>query len=776
MSLIFTFSYVKLFKVNSNHLGFRFALWSILVRVIKTIIVILKLIKENPLISLIVFISLILRIYGAYPGYPDNHPDESSSYATSVHLLYNFLKPVRFDYPAGVPFINALGYVIFFIPLSVLNFISINADSLFQLIFSPHSFFIEHKDEIFGNRFFYAMYWTRIINAVFGMDSVLLSYLFLKKLFNKEVGLFAAFFLSVNYLHVLRSHFGLPDVYNGFFALLSLYASVLILGKNTRNRYLFAGLAAGVGFAMKYQVFALIPFILVHLIWAFRKKNIWYLFHGNVFYAGLVFIATFLLMNPYYLFNIDEVMRMNRMDVLRYKMGVMEFQPYPYFYLYNWGIGKLPSIMIILGITSMLFKSTFRFILVFPFAFVFMFFMTYYSQGGIFPRNFATVMPYLMLFAGYGIWVLWRFLKRLNIPAARVLIVVFILLINASSIKNSFILGKHYSLPWSETVFSEWLQDKIPNDSTVRHYQLFLSAEDAKAVADKNIELRDWDYLKGPNSLSEFQQEGVEFAILNTNPFQSITYWWRAYPQLYMDRDEVPFDYIENGFYGLTIRELLNYTVFETYKPWQAHYNDNYLVFKIPQKPKEVGERIAHFGFDKNKEDIKIRGSFGFDTLSFSWDGNEGKQQKGALFVEFGETSTSRLVLSSIKVIPGRLYTFKGFVKNKQISEAEPEGFLRIDFYDDNDRKTLDEIGMSVAISNRAKASGEWEEVSGNAVAPKNAKYATISFQFKGHMMSSYVDDIELFESNIIPQEKFENVPYITPTIPRESIYYNTFI
>lgn len=740
--------------------------------------VIKKFVRNNKVLVFILTLSLFLRVYGIYPGYPDIHPDESSSYATTVHLLYNFLKPDRFDYPAGVPFINAIGYIIFFIPLSVLKIISMNADSLLQLIFSPYNFFIEHKDTIFGNRYFYAMYWTRIITAVFGGASVLVLYLVGKKLFTKEVGLFAAFFLAVNYLHVVRSHFGLPDIYNGFFALLSLYAAALILEKNTKRRYLFAGLVAGMGFAMKYQVFALIPFIAAHLIWAIRKKSIWYFFHKNAFYSAFVFIATFLVMNPYYILNIGNAMLMNKQDVLRYRIGHLEFQPYSYFYLYNWGIGKLASIMVVLGIISMLFRNTFKFTIVFPFAFVFMFFMTYYSQGGIFPRNFATVMPYLMLFAGYGTWFLWKFLKRFNPLTAKILIVVFILLINAPSIENSLILGKYYSQPWNETKLGEWLRDKLPKNTVVRNYQLFLHTVGGKAIVDKNITLSDWNYSKGPNSLAEFQEEGGDFAILNTNPFQSITYWWRGYPKLYMNKNSVAFDYIENGFYGLTVRELLNYTVFETYKPWQAHYNDNYLVFKIPQKPKNIGKRIAYFGFDKNEQNIEIRGNFGFSPLSLSWNGDEGKEQKGALFVKPGETTTSRLVLPSIKVIPGKLYTTSGFIKNTPVAQdAEPEGFLRIDFYDDNDKKIPEKLGISVAISNRAKASGAWERVWVSIVAPPNTKYATVSFQFKGHQTrSSYVDDIEVFETNELPEEKFKEVPYIKPTIPVESIYYNTFI
>lgn len=733
----------------------------------------IKLIKNNPTISLIVFIALFLRIYGIFPGYPDIHPDESSSYSTSVHLLYNFLKPDRFDYPAGVPFINGIAYIMFFIPLYVSKIIFYNYDSFFQFIFNPHNFFIQHKEEIFGNRDFYAMYWTRIITAVFGGASVLLLYLTGKKIFNKEVGLFSAFFLAVNYLHVVRSHFGLPDIYNGFFALLSLYASFLFLEKNTTRRYLFAGFVAGVAFALKYQVFSLIPFITVHIILTIRQKNIWYFFHKNAILAALVFIATFLIINPYYLLNINDAIRMNKQDIARYGMGNLMLRPYPYFYLYYWGIDKLPSLMVILGVIAMLFKSTFRFFLVFPFAFVFMFFMTYYSQGGIFTRNFATVMPYLMLFAGYGMYMLLRLFNDNHKYsfAVKVLIVILILGINISPIKNSLILDKYYSSPWNETKLGEWLRDKLPKNTVVRNYQLFLHTVGSKAIQDKNITLLDWNYSKGPNSLSEFQEEGGDFAILNTNPYQSITYWWRGYPQLYMAKDNVPFDFIENGFYGLTIKELLRYTVFEAYKPWQSHYENNYIVFKIPQRPKTLGKKIADFTFDTKDDLWKLRGSLGFHPMLVHW-----TSDFGGSVIATSSGTTSRLGSPAIPVTGGLLYSVRGKIKTHVQVDGERDGFLRIDFYEDNKKETLEKIGTHVAISGRALATGEWTQQQESIIAPKGAKFMTASFQFKNAYFTSMFDDIEVFESSTKPTEKFKEVPYIKSTIPLESLYYNTFI
>lgn len=738
----------------------------------------IKLIKSNPLISLIVFIALFLRIYGAYPGYPDIHPDESSSYSTAVYLLYNFLKPDRFDYPAGVPFINALAYITLFIPFYVLKIISYNFDYFLQFIFNPHNFFIQHKEEIFGNRDFYAMFWTRIVTAVFGGASVLLLYVAGKKLFNKQIGLFSAFFLAVNYLHVIRSHFGLPDVYNGFFVLASLYISALILEKNTTKRYLLAGLITGMAFALKYQVFSLIPFITVHIILTIRKRNILYFFHPNAILSALVFISTFLVINPYYLSNIDNAIRMNKQDIARYGMGQLGLRPFPYFYLYNWGIDKLPSLMVVLGIVFMLFRSTLRFFLIFPFTFAFMFFMTYYSQGGIFTRNFANVLPYLMLFAGYGMYSLINLFKNKfrNKTYSTIIILILLLGINFSSIKNSLTLGKYYSMPWNETKLGEWLRDELPKNTIVRNYQLFLHSVGGKAIQDKNITLSDWNYSKGPNSLAEFQEAGGDFAILNTSVLQSITYWWRGWsdPKLFLKYNEVPFDFIENDFYGLSIKEISRYTVFEAYKPWQAHHANNYVVYKIPSRPKDLGKKIADFTFDKEQDMWEIKGNFeGHSPIRVLWSGDDGHNDRGTLIATSSGVK-SRAVSKPISVKEGKFYSVTGFIKTTTSFEGERDGFLRIDFYENKDK--LDGIGEEVAISQRAFAKGEWEKVQAGMQVPKGAKFMTVSFQFKDAYFSSVVDDVEVFESDILPQERFKEIPYIKSTIPLESLYYNTFI
>lgn len=739
---------------------------------------VVRVIKHNPIISFIVFLAFVLRIVGIYPGYPDIHPDESTSYHTAIYLLYNFFMPDRFDYPAGVPFINALIFAVVFIPISIVRLIFLDIDALFQLVLSPLQFFIQNKEELFGNRDIYAMYWTRGITAVFGAGSVLVLYLAGKKLFTKEVGLFSAFFLAVNYLHVVRSHFGLPDVYNGFFAMLTLFACALLLEKDTRRHYLFAGICASLMFSMKYQVFGFIPFFTTHLIISIRKKSVRNLFKKDFFLSLLAAAATFLITNPYYLFNIPEAMRQNRLDVLRYRMGDVYLRPFGFFYLYHWGMGVLPSIAATVGFIVMLFSRPVRFIIVAPYAIVFIVFMTIYSQGGIFTRNFANVMPYLMLFAGYGVYVVFAFMKRQNLPIAHILIVVLLLWINFVPLQNSYALDRSYAQPWNIYALGDWLKESLPDNVSIRNYQLFIRQNGQQAILDKKATLKDWDYSKGPNSLAEFQEEGTQFAILNTEPLQSITYWWRGWedPKIFLTYKTVPYDFIENDFYGLSVKELLRYTVFETYKPWQAHNEHNYLVFKIPPKPKTLGKLVKEFHFDRKEDQWEIRGIFPVeDPIITAWSPDNGHVRDGALTATASGVR-SRIVSQPVPVTAGKQYSVEGYIKTVSTNQGERDGFLRLDFYKNETDALTGQLGMAVAISPRTPATGKWIKEQVSMVAPIGAAFMTVGFQFKETSFSSQLDDVSIFETDIMLPEPFPEVPYITPSIPIESIYYNTFI
>jgi hypothetical protein len=692
--------------------------------------------------------------------------------------MYNFLHPRIFDYPAGMPFLHLLIYWIFILPFVFFKMFFLHPSMIFALINLGPDFFNQFRESIFGLRDVNALYWSRYIAAVVSAGAVVLTYFTAKRLFNKSAGIFAAIFLTFNFRHVLSSHFALPDIHSSFFNMLALYASVLLFEKNTRKRYIIAGLTAGIALTMKYQPFAFLPFLTVHVLWAIKKKSFWYLFYKDFIFGLLASFVAFVVINPYYLFNIKLAMYRNSLDYRWYGMGDMRLRGYQYFYLFHWGIGSLPSLAIIAGMLLALFMRFRKFLVIFSFVTVFFFITTYYSNA--YTRNFAGVVPILMIFAGFFMSVLYDLIKKINLKLGIVLIVIILGIFNFSSIKNVVILDINYSKGWNIENLSSWMGKFLPKNVTIRTYSIAFSPQVRSDQTNKNNILKDWDYLKDPHSVTEFQDEGTSFAILNTAAFQLATYWWRGWDDYrrYFKYNTIPFDYIQNGFFGLSMKELMQYTVYEIYKPWQAQDQKNYLVFKIPEKPKELGEKIVAFNFDKGDEGWKPINPFNFPPMVGGWIKDMGNNFPGSLTIKSAGNLTQRIVSEPIKIKPGLFYAVRGFLKaEKALDPQERDGYIRIDMYKSLADANGNILGEVVSVSQRVYEDGEWTEVQASLTASKNVEYLTISFQRNSSLSSgNYLDDVELFETNFFPQETFKELPYIKPTIPLESLYYNSFL
>jgi hypothetical protein len=89
------------------------------------------------------------------------------------------------------------------------------------------------------------IFWSEVIEILFGLGTVLMTYLIGLKLFNKKVAIFSAFILAITPLFFLQSSYILTEIPSTFFALLSFY---LIL----KNNFYWAGLFAGFSFLMKF--------------------------------------------------------------------------------------------------------------------------------------------------------------------------------------------------------------------------------------------------------------------------------------------------------------------------------------------------------------------------------------------------------------------------------------------------------------------------------------------------------------------------------------------
>ncbi len=730
---------------------------------------------------LIIILAATFRYVGIWPGYPDNHPDEGTSYNTAVYMFYHNLKPDRVDYPAGMPLIHLAIYMNIFLPVIIGKLVFFHPNFWNDFV-NGVDVIKQYEAFIFGPGNIYALYWSRFIAVSIGVLTVYLLYAVTKYMFTVRAALIAAFFLAVNYRHVLGSHFGLPDVHNAFFTILALSACAALIHKQTWKRYALVATLIAVAISIKFLYFILFTYVCTQILIAYKKGG-WRHFFSKYFIFSLFLIPlVFLILNPHLFDDWQKFYSRTRYTALRYNIGEFFVAPYPYFYLFHWGIGPLPSVMVLLGAVTMIYKKFRSFLLISSFIIPFAISMIYFSIGYIYPRNFVTIIPLLMIFAGYFLDSLYSYLyKTHHNRLLPIIMVFFVLAINTSSVINSGLLSLNYQLPWNTKYLESWVLQNIPENTIVYANSLYISGKTREALSNKNSPIHEIDYKGHPISLSEMQKEGADLVIFNMANYQGITYWWRQSPEWDLFRyPDVPFDYITNGYFGLVLQELMPYTVYEVFKPWQASYENSYLVFKIPPKIESIGKQIITFQFNTPKDEWMLRDTVFKDSPSYAWASSSGHIASGALKLGIGRTpyTAARLESQSFPIIEGRYYTIKAWIKNDQIppDNKKYDGFIRVDFYTDEQSAMMNSIYS--AISDRAPNSGEWQQVSLQARAPINAKFATVGFQrvkqYTEH--DAYIDDVEIYESPDGPNITLPQIPYIQPTIRLENMYYNSFL
>jgi hypothetical protein len=107
----------------------------------------------------------------------------------------------------------------------------------------------------------------RATSALFGTLTVLVAYWLGKIAYNRRVGLLAAWFLAVCFIHVRDSHYAVNDVALTFFVTIALLAAVKIVKSGEGKWYVLAGAVMGAGFATKYSaILAMSPVVLAHFL------------------------------------------------------------------------------------------------------------------------------------------------------------------------------------------------------------------------------------------------------------------------------------------------------------------------------------------------------------------------------------------------------------------------------------------------------------------------------------------------------------------------------
>ncbi|QQG42447.1 MAG: glycosyltransferase family 39 protein [Candidatus Giovannonibacteria bacterium] len=176
----------------------------------------------------------------------------------------------------------------------------------------PLVFWVQH---FFMNIFGDSAWAFRLPSAVFGVASVYLVYLIGAILFSETAGLLASAFFAMTLNGVYISRTGMQEPYVIFFMLLASYFFLKAVGKPNSNYLIWTGIALGLGFLAKYNVFIMAPFFLAYL--AVYKRD--YFLNKKLWLGTLI---VFVIFSPVIIYNIELYRAVGHFDFqLSYVFG-----------------------------------------------------------------------------------------------------------------------------------------------------------------------------------------------------------------------------------------------------------------------------------------------------------------------------------------------------------------------------------------------------------------------------------------------------------------------
>lgn len=704
-----------------------------------------------------IFIGGVLRFIGIIPGYPPYHADEGVSYSqATAMILEHSLDPKHgygnpYNYPILVPLINAILFLSFFLPLRFAQIVLWLIVGLISQVNGITAKTLVNNEVyrgvtilIFGEHNINSLYWSRFITALFGTMIILMTYLLSRKLFKSYlVAVLSALFVSINYREVLNSHLGLPDIYNCFFLLLSLYLIILLWERATRKHYFLAGIGIALYFSTKLQIFTIFPLFFVLFLFFIKNKN-WqerfkFLISRNLLILILTTISVILILNIFLIIHWNEARQQIGYTALKYRYGRSTLDFYPISYIYHIGIGKIASFLCVLGIFLGLFYKFFPTALLLTVILPFFWFMVYFTGGGFYTRNFITIIPLLLIFSSLAVVLITGGIKKYNNFFSLTFFCLLIILISQESVKNSIWIPIEYSKKWHFVKVQEWVDKNIPQDSIIAsHPTMILSRNKFTLANEENPE----DYI-----IAEMQDKKIQWVIINLDWINVSYYWWMVQDTgksvLFWERPDI---ILENNPVTKMTQELKRYVAFETLSPWQAPQS-NFLVVKIPPKI-DFTKGILKYqnSFDTPNNDW-IAMNDGFGNLSnFSWDGQVGNIKKGSLKIDSngGAFYSQRFVSNKIPIEGHKLYKITGMLlSSKKIDQKDKESLIGIDFLSQNGKY------ITSALSSRLVGGNYWTEKELVVVSPKDARYIQIFFQTGSFKIASYwLDDVEVWQSD----------------------------
>ena len=214
--------------------------------------------QELLLVALVLILAVGIRVWGLDYGLPHLYdPDEPVFVEHALQILQTGdWNPHWFGHPGTTTiYMNAFLYRVIGGVGTALGYYENWGEFCYTYYVDPTAFY----------------YSGRLLIALFGVLSVLLTYLIGRRALNKRAGLIAALLLAISPLHVYFSRLIRTDVEMGFFSLLCIWFCLGVVKEGRWRDYILAGVFAGVAFCTKYP--AAMAVLVIALAHFYRTKR-----------------------------------------------------------------------------------------------------------------------------------------------------------------------------------------------------------------------------------------------------------------------------------------------------------------------------------------------------------------------------------------------------------------------------------------------------------------------------------------------------------------------
>ncbi len=259
---------------------------------------------ELLLISVAMTIAILLRIYGLDWGLPSPaqvhsyHPDEITVIGPTLHMniFAGEMNPHFFNY--GSLFL----YAVYFARLFAEGYGWLDLTPFFKAFAAGGWLGVSESLQAI-EEFAKLHLLARWLSVILGIATVLLVFVWARRLMNRWAAFIASILLATFPIHVQHSHFATVDVPLTLLTTLTLY---LAASAESKRRMLLAAFVAGLATAVKYSVAPALWLTLITL-WAWRVR--WFVALGRLIAITVAMGAGFLLGCPYSVLAFNEFWR-----------------------------------------------------------------------------------------------------------------------------------------------------------------------------------------------------------------------------------------------------------------------------------------------------------------------------------------------------------------------------------------------------------------------------------------------------------------------------------